>query len=227
VHDRGSGQRPIGTRQVMVADDHLHPQRSRKRDLLDGGDRAVDGDQKSRTPFGQPPYCGSAQSVAVPRAVGQVPVHLRTELSQRAHEHRGGTDAVDVVVAMNCDQASGARAIDDQPCGIHQAGERVQLVSLVARQECARASWVAVATPHEHLRHHLAHMQLLAQTCHMLGPAVGYLETNHRRSATLRRGLDGSVVRAKSRGEPNSGAELFEGSLLAADPLEVDHRYPQ
>ena len=47
VDDRRVGQRAVGARAVVVGDDHVDAGRARGGDLLDGGDRAVDGDQQA------------------------------------------------------------------------------------------------------------------------------------------------------------------------------------
>ena len=85
------------------------PELARERDLLDGRDRAVDGDQQPRAARGQPPDGRRREAVAVADAVGQVAVDVGAERAQRAHEDRRRADAVDVVVAVDGDPRAGAR----------------------------------------------------------------------------------------------------------------------
>ena len=65
VHERRVRQRAVGARAVMVGDDDVEPERPRRRDLLDRGHRAVDGDQQSRPARGQPLDGRAREPVAV------------------------------------------------------------------------------------------------------------------------------------------------------------------
>jgi hypothetical protein len=54
VDDRSVGQGAVGARLVVVGDDDVHPRRAGRRDLLDGGDRAVGREQQACAALGEP-----------------------------------------------------------------------------------------------------------------------------------------------------------------------------
>src|SRR6185437_5148191 len=85
---------------MVVADYRLDPQRARQRDLLHGGDAAVGGYQQAGAALGQSPDRLGAQPIPL-GAVGQMPIAVGAKLAQGPHEHGGGADAVDVVVAVD------------------------------------------------------------------------------------------------------------------------------
>ena len=91
VHDLRRRQRAVLARRVVIADHHLHPQLARERDLLDGRDRAVDGDQQPGAALSQPAH-GRARSDRSRRgAVGHVPVDLGAQRAQRGRAPRSRT----------------------------------------------------------------------------------------------------------------------------------------
>ncbi|HEX3238696.1 MAG TPA: hypothetical protein VHR18_01010 [Solirubrobacterales bacterium] len=105
VQDRALGQLVPGL--VMVGDDHLHPQLLRLPHLIDRGDPAVNGDQKLGPARRKSLDVLRAQPVTVGDPVRDQPVAVGPEAAQGRDHHRGGTDAVDVEVAVNGDPAAG------------------------------------------------------------------------------------------------------------------------
>ena len=79
VDDRRVGQRAVGARAWWSVTTHVDAGRARGGDLLDGGDRAVDGDQQLRPARGEPLDRRQRQAVAVVDAAGQVPVDVGPE----------------------------------------------------------------------------------------------------------------------------------------------------
>ena len=155
VHDRRGRQPPVGARGVVVGHHDLEPGRARGRHLLDRGDRAVDGHQQVRPALGEPGDGGGGEAVAVVDPARQVPVHLRAQRAQRAHEHRGGRDAVDVVVAVDRDPRAAAGVVEDHRGGVAQAAEGVERMRFGGGEERARLLHVAEPAPDEHLREHV------------------------------------------------------------------------
>ena len=160
VHDRRVGQHAVGARAVVVGDDDVHPRGARRRDLVDGGDRAVGGDEQLRTAFGEPPHGGGREAVAVLRAAGQKPVRVGTQRAQDADEDRRRADAVDVVVAVDRDPVAGLDVHQDEVAGVFDVREPRRLVALAGRQPGARRVGVGHAAADEHLRHRMADAEL-------------------------------------------------------------------
>ena len=151
MDDRRVGQRAVGARGVVVGDDDVEPGRARGRDLLDGGDRAVDGDQQVGPAGGEPLDGRHRQAVAVVDPARQVPVDFGAERAQRADEHGGGGDAVDVVVAVDGDPRVALDVAEDPLRGGAQAPERVERVRVGAGEELARAGGRVQPAAHQHL----------------------------------------------------------------------------
>ena len=87
----------------MVGHDHLEPERLRLRDLLDGGDPAVDGQDEADSLFHEPTERLARDAVALFEAAREMPDDVRAELAEEEHGERRRADAVDVVVAMDAD----------------------------------------------------------------------------------------------------------------------------
>ena len=139
VHDRSVGQPAVGARGVMVGHHDVEPRRARGGDLLDGGDRAVDGDEQVGPALGQPPHGRLGEAVAVVDPARQVPVDVRAERAQRAHEHGRGGHAVDVVVAVHGDPGPAPDVREDPPRGVPQPAEGVERMAVgAARKRFAR-----------------------------------------------------------------------------------------
>ena len=79
MHDRRGGQDAIGARMMVIRDDHVHPGGARGGDLVDGGDRAVGGQEQLRPALGQPLHGAHGQAVAVLGPARQEPVALGAE----------------------------------------------------------------------------------------------------------------------------------------------------
>ena len=98
------GQHAVRARAVVVGDEHIDAAGARGGHLLDGGDRAVHGDQQLRAAFDQPIHGRRGEPVTLRLAVRQVPVDVCAQLTQRADEDRGGAHAIAVVVAVHGDR---------------------------------------------------------------------------------------------------------------------------
>ena len=130
VHDRRGRQPPVGARGVVVGHHDVEPGRARGRHLLDCRDRAVDGHQQVRSALGEPGDGGGGEAVAVVDPARQIPVHLRAQRAQSSHEHRGGGDAVDIVVAVDRDPGAAAGVVEDHRGGVPKAAEGVERMRL-------------------------------------------------------------------------------------------------
>jgi hypothetical protein len=87
----------------MIGDDDVEAGGARGGHLLDGRDRAVDGHEEAGAARGEPLHRGEREPVAVVDPARQVPVDVRAERAQCAHQHRRGAHAIDVVVAVHRD----------------------------------------------------------------------------------------------------------------------------
>ena len=105
--------RQLGARPVMVGDDHLEPARLRLRDLVDGGDPAVDGQHEPAAFVREPAERRARDAVALVEAARQMPVDVGAELAQQQDGERRRRDPVDVVVTVHADApALGDRGAD-------------------------------------------------------------------------------------------------------------------
>ena len=152
VHDRRVGQPPVGARRVVVGDHDVHPGRPRGGDLLDRGDRAVDRHQQLGPARGEPLDGREREPVPVVDPARQVPVDLRAERPQRAHEHRRGADPVDVVVPVDGDPRAAHDVPVDDRGALAQPAEGVERVRHAGLEELARGGALAEPAAHEHLR---------------------------------------------------------------------------
>ena len=123
VHDRRVGQDAVGARAVVVGDDDVDAGGARRGDLVDGGDRAVGGDQQLRPARGEALHGRGRQAVAVLGAAGQKPVDVGAERAQDADEDRRRADAVDVVVAVDRDAPARAHVVEHARADGVDAGE--------------------------------------------------------------------------------------------------------
>ena len=163
VHDRRVGQRAVGARAVVVGDHDVHAGRLRRRDLGDGGDRAVDGDQQVGPARGEPLDRRGGEAVAVVDAARQVPVDVGAERPQGADEDRGRADAVHVVVAVDGDPRAARDVAEDHPGAVAEAAEGVERVRVLGGEEALRRDRVAQPAAHQHLREHVRDPQLAAE----------------------------------------------------------------
>ena len=150
----------------MVADDDVQAQGARLRDLVDGGDGAVGGEQQARAALGEPLHRRRAEPVAVLGAAGQVPVHVGPQAAQHAHEDRGRADAVDVVVAVHRHARARAHVREDQSDRRVDAGEGREVMALARRQPRARGLLLAQPAAHEDLREREAHAEPALERAH-------------------------------------------------------------
>ncbi len=101
VEDRAVGE--LGTRLVMVGDDHLHPPLPRPGDRVDRGDRAVHGEDQRGAALGERIDTCLGEPIAVGHPVGDQPVAIGPQLAEGADGDRRGADPVDVEVAVDGD----------------------------------------------------------------------------------------------------------------------------
>ena len=166
------------------------PAATRRRDLVDGGDRAVGGDQQLRPARGQALDRRRRQAVAVLAAAGQKPVDVGAERAQHADEDRRRADPVDVVVAVDRDAPARAHVVEHALADGVDAGERRRVVPLARGQPGPRGAGVGQAAPHEHLCRRVAHAELALEREHGGDVARGDLQAwrvrRHAREATGR-----------------------------------------
>ena len=205
MDDRRVGQRPVRARRVVVGDDDVQPRSARGRHLVDGRDRAVDGDEQLRPARGEPLDGRAREPVAVVDPARQVPVDVRAERPQRPHEHRGRAHAVDVVVAVDGDPRAALDAREDPRRAVAQPAERVERMARPGGEERVRGVRVGEPAPDQHLRHHVRHAERRHQP---LGGGVvvrGDLEADvgRRHARTVRRRADGPdpPLHCPARGE--------------------------
>ena len=84
---------------MVIGDDHAQADLPRVGELRVRGDAVIDGDAQLDTLRAGVVQRALVEPVAVIDAMGQIPVHLAAQRGQRAHQQRGGGDAVGIVVA--------------------------------------------------------------------------------------------------------------------------------
>src|SRR5262249_22521046 len=97
------GRRECGWTAVMIDDDRVDPELIRARDLVGGGDAAVEGHEDLRAFAGELLHCVLVEPVAFDQAFRDVDVRLDAVKAKKRSEKRGRGDAVDVVVAVERD----------------------------------------------------------------------------------------------------------------------------
>ena len=203
VHERRVRQHAVGARRVMVGDHDVHPQRAGERDLLDRGDRAVDRDQQVGPARGQLLDRRAREPVAVVDPARQVPVHVRAQRAQRAHEDRGRAHAVDVVVPVDGDPRAALDVLEHAPCRRRQAGPGTERVALAGGQEGPCRLRLPQAAAHEHLRDDVRAAQLGGQPRGGGEGVRGDLQARVHDALRLGAREDGN--RAHSEGNGSSG----------------------
>ncbi len=163
MDDRCVRQQPVGARLMVVGHDDVDAGGAGCGDLLDCGDRAVDGDQQAGAAFRQPLDRAQRKAVAVLDATRQEPVDVPAEAAQRTHEDRRRADAVDVVVAVDRDACPAAHMREDQRDRVIDPRERARRVCLVGAEERTRSDRLRQSAPHEHLRERAADAERRAQ----------------------------------------------------------------
>ena len=146
---------------MVVGDDDVDAELAGPRDLRDGGDAAVDGDDEI-DPVGRELLDRlEREAVALVEPARQAPVDRRAELPQDEDADGGRGDPVDVVVAVHADALSrGDRGADAVDGGSHVAERQRVVTGVVGLEECARFDGVVEAAPDEHGGRRLAHSQL-------------------------------------------------------------------
>ncbi len=196
MDDRRVGQHAVGARAVVIGDDDLDPRRPCGRDLVDGGDRAVGGDQQTRAARREPLHGRARQAVAVLRPAGQKPVGVGAERAQQPDEDRRRADAVDVVVAVDRDPPAGPHVVEHKRADIVDAGERGGFVTLVGCEPGACGTGVLQAAAYEHLRERVADPELAFEREHGGDVAGGDQQSSGRR----RHGVDATAGARRNRG---------------------------
>ena len=141
MDDRAVGQLLAGP--VVVGDHDVEPRGARCRNLLDRGDAAVHRDEQLHAAPAQPLDRRAGEPVALVEAARQLPHRIGAERAQRPQQHRGGADAVHVVVAEHGDHRAALDVPEDQLTGRGDARQRERVVRLLGGQEAPRLLDVA------------------------------------------------------------------------------------
>ena len=187
VHDRRVRQPAVGPRRMVVGDHDVEPGGARGGDLVDGRDRAVDGDQQAGAASGEPLDRREREPVAVVDPARQVPVDVGAERAQRTHQHGRRADAVDVVVAVHGDPRAARDVGEDPRRALAQAAEGVERMTHVGGEERARRLGLAEPAPDQHLRRDMGDAQRLAE------PLGGGVVVGRDLQAYVRRRHSGTV----------------------------------
>ena len=200
---------------MVVGHDDVDAGGARRGDLLDSRDRAVDRDEQRGAARGEPLDGREREPVAVVDPARQVPVDVGAERAQRAHQHGGGADAVDVVVAVHRDARAACDVGEDPRCAFAQAAERVERVAHVGVEERARRRRIAEPAPDQHLRRDVRDAQRRAQPLGggvVVGRDLQADVGNGDTRATVRAGQDGTAAGAVAR-RARRPALVSSGSL--------------
>ena len=208
MDDRRVGQHAVGARAVVIGDDDVDPRRPRGRDLVDGGDRAVGGDQQARAARREPLHGRARQAVAVLGAAGQKPVDVGAERAQHPDEDRRRADAVDVVVAVDRDPPAGPHVVEHERADLVDAGERRRVVALVGGEPGARGTGILQAAADEHLRERVADPELALEREHGGDVAGGDQQASGRQAARR----DATAGARRNRGE--AGSDSNERAMI-------------
>jgi hypothetical protein len=171
--------------------------------------------EQSGAARGQAAHGVQVQPVSVAGPVGQIEVHVATELPQRAHEHRRRAHPVDVVVAVNGDPRALTDVTEDRLDRLADAREQLRRVLLAAVQERASERGLGHAPAHQHLRDGTAHTELTLQPRDILLGAIGYLKAAqlHPGETTARVGRNGKRPGgpgpAAARGDAEPGPPVW------------------
>ena len=158
MDDRAVGERLA--RQVVVRDHDLHAGGPGGRDLLDGADAAVDGDDQVGAAAAELLDARHGQAVAVGEPVRDEPVALRPEGAEGRDEDGGRGDPVDVVVAMDGDPPRAPCDGEDALAGLLHAAKLAGLVGLARLEEAPSRVDRPVAAPYQRHRDRLGQLQL-------------------------------------------------------------------
>ena len=157
-HDGRIGEHVAGS--VVVGHDDVERELTRAGDGFGRRDAAVHGDQQSGAARCKRLDGLDRDAVAVLEAARQECLDLPAEKSQHLDRERGGTDAVDVVVAVYDDRtACGDRALDQRAGLLDVAQPEGVVQRAVAVEECPRDVRVAQPAAYEHLGRHALEAQ--------------------------------------------------------------------
>ena len=151
VHDRAGGQ--ALARAVMIGDHYLQSEFPRTIHLRRRRDRAVHGDEQPGALGCEPLNGGGGEPVAVVEPARQVPGNASAQAPQRPHEHRGGGDAIHVVVAVHHNRRSARHVVEDPIARRAHVPKQERIVPLAALEEAPRALRRVISAPHENRRH--------------------------------------------------------------------------
>ena len=217
----------------MVGDDDVDAGGAGGRHLLDGGDRAVDGDEQRGAASRQPLHGGARQAVAVVDAAGEKPSDVGAEAAQGPHHDRRRAHAVDVVVAVDDDPPAGGDVGVDRGQRRVDAGERAGVVALVSGQEVPGEPRVAEPPANEHLREDVADPELALERQRLPERVGGRIEPRVRRRGRCIAGRipDRAQGRRRRRGRLGSekcrclrhGASVGTRSDRPAGPTPPPH----
>ncbi len=162
-HRERAGQRSTG--QMVVGDDHVDPRRLQVRDRRMRARSAVAGHDQRGAGGLRGAHARRAQVVAVRETMRNERHRRATERAQRAHHQRGGTDAVDVVVAVNENRLTGAHRSRQTLDGTIEIGQAFRLVQMVEprAKECLRVIGLAQSARGEQAANGPRQMQFLLQ----------------------------------------------------------------
>src|SRR5262249_17952724 len=157
------GELAARARLVVVRYEDVDAQLPRPRDLLDGRDRAVGGDDQIAADGVQPLDGGRAEAVAVAHAAREEPAGIRPEETQRAQQDGGRRDAVAVVVAVDDDPRATLDVPEHERDGGVDAGELRSVVRLVGGDELPRRRRVTESATDQYLGQSGAHAELMLE----------------------------------------------------------------
>ena len=137
---------------MVVGDDHIKTELAGAGDLIDGGDRAVNGDQQACWTGCKAFNVGKAEPVSILAAARYEPLDFGAKIAQCAHEDRRRADAVNVVVTVNQNRRAGSDVAERELDRVADLRKIARLVVIACAEELPRLSGVAQAAAHEQLR---------------------------------------------------------------------------
>ena len=192
-------------RTVVVGDHHVEPERSRMRDLVDGRNPAVDGQDEPAALLGEARDRLSREPVALVEAARQMPRDVGAELAEDEDGQGGRADPVGVVVAVDADLPSLCDGTPNRLTGrLHVAEPKRVVFRQLGGEEFAGPSRVCVSAPYEDGRESLTQPEIAHESFDLVSRAVGAqlpVRLLHGQS-TVRRPPDG---RARTHGANRTG----------------------
>jgi hypothetical protein len=136
MDERTFGQRLA--RAVMVGHDHVHAELPREGDLPDRPDAAVRRQQEVGALVVQLLHGLPREAVPVLGPVRQPRSNCCAERPERTDRKRCRADAVDVIVAVDCDYAPAPHVIEDQLDRLRHVAKLERVVAVGGLQEAPR-----------------------------------------------------------------------------------------